>query len=726
MSVFGSQLGLFQVAETDNTPIYKWVKFVKCDADITPELYQYVKSLFEQNVLVLDLETYGRDYPESGSLKKTDNLPSKVIKLFAYELKDYALSPIYGDIRLFQIGSLTSNNVLVVDFHTKWDKLSDKYLQFLEYLKQETLKFAARKGTFIGHKIDFDLGFLRAKWGAKFWKAWDTMILSQLLYAGITTYRHSLKDCCDRELGVLVDKTEQSSDFSLELRNSQVNYAAKDIAYTKDLFLKLVREIKKAGLEKVATIEAEFTPAVVEMNYWGMPVNLEELDKQIKWYQNALMAFDTEFQKMYPGQNIKSSKQVAGIVGSLEDDAKFELEDQTDVSEVKKGSSKSDLALLGDHRVVQIVTDYRKVTKFLEYALQVKQEIIWIDGVPRVSGQIGQLTRKGQGRTRSGNANAPIKCQGVNLQNAASDKSVNSRLGTLGCPRIRDIFRAPDGFKIVDMDLPAAHLAIATYMAGEKDVPDGIDRHAITMKCVFDEIDSYKQYKHLSVQEISDINNDKNHELNKEFKKIRNLCKVVVYSGLNYGSAPTLQTSFKVQTNEEVPINVCEVMVSAFPKVLPEIAALRESAWKQANSSQTEIDGKYYGVFQDDYGIYSTPGYRRRIYSECKTSPDGKRVYVPKGDIANCWLATESSSVKMGIAKIYQEGVFTGKFDLRLSAIVHDEVILYCAEPQALDVALLTRDSMREGLEYFTGNGKIPYPDMMKDPEHLITDGWEH
>lgn len=724
MSVFGSQLGLFQVAETDNTPIYKWVKFIKCDADITPELYQYIESLFKQNVLVLDLETYGKDYPENSSLKKTEK---------AYELKDYALSPIYGDIRLFQIGSLTSNNVLVVDFHTKWDKLSDKYSKFLEYFKQQTLDFAARKGTFIGHNIGFDLAFLRAKWGAKFWKAWDTMILSQLLYAGITTYRHGLKDCCERELGLPVDKTEQSSDFSLELRNSQVNYAANDIVYTKDLFLNLVQQIKKAGLEKVATIEAEFTPALVEINYWGMPVNLEELDTQIKWYQKTLMDFDAEFQKLYPGQNIKSSKQVAGIVGGLEDDTEFELElEQTDndseqaSEQVKKSSSKADLALLIDRRVVQIVTDYRKVTKFLEYALQVKQEIVWVAGVPRVSGQIGQLTRKGQGRTRSGNANAPIKCQGVNLQNAASDKSVNSRLAALGCPRIRDIFRAPDGFKIVDMDLPAAHLAIATYMAGEKDVPDGIDRHAITMKCVFDEIKGYKQYKHLSVQDISDINNDKNHELNKPFKKIRNLCKNVVYSGLNYGSAPTLQTTIKVQTNEEVPINVCEVMVSAFPKVLPEIAALRESVWKQANSSQTEIDGKYYGVFQDDYGIYSTPGYRRRIYSECKTSPDGKRVYVPKGDIANCWLATESSSVKMGIAKIYQEGVFTGKFDLRLSAIVHDEVVLYCAEPQALDVALLTRDCMREGLEYFTGNGKIPYPDMMKDPKYLITDGWEH
>lgn len=719
--IIGNQLGLFHAIETDQTPVYDWVKYVKSDDDITDGLYKYIDYLFSQKLLVLDLETYGKDYPENGSYK-TD-------KKEKWKLKDYALSPIYGDIRLFQLGTLNNSQVLVIDFHTKWDKLSSKYINFIEYVKQKALEFSNNKGTFIGHNIGFDLGFLRAKWGIKVWKAWDTMIMSQLLYAGILSYRHGLKDCCQRELNLVIDKTEQSSDFSLELRNSQINYAANDIVYTKDLFIELVQKIKKAELQKVAEIEAQFTPVLVEMNYWGMPVNLEELDRQIKWYQNQLSEFDAEFQKMYPGQNIKSSEKVGEITSALyeDEDDEFCLENPMEGEvKIKKGSSKSELALLGDHRVVQIVTDYRKVTKFLEYAQQVKQEIVWIEGVPRVSGQIGQLTRKGQGRTRSGNKNAPVKCQGVNLQNAAGDKSLNERLIALGCPRIRDIFRVPEGFKMVDMDLPAAHLAIATYMAGEKDVPKGVDRHAITMKCVFDEISSYEQYKHLSVLDISEINNDKNHKLHKSFKKIRTLCKSVVYSGLNYGSAPTLQTTIKVETKEEIPLDVCEVMVNAFPKVLPDIAALRETLWKKANNSKIEIDGKHYGIFQDDYGTYSTPGYRRRIYSACKTNSNGSKIYVPKGDIANCWLATESSSVKMSIAKIYQQGVLTGKYDLRLSSICHDEVILYCKESDAIEVALLTRDSMREGLEYFTGNGKIPYPDMMKEPELLITDAWEH
>lgn len=773
MSVLsGTQLNLFScinsdkgIAQVDNQePIAEYVWFISQDSDITPELYQYVNELFVYNLLILDLETYGYKIPENGEYKKKlINPKQKQKKGTTTGLQEMALSPIYGDIRLLQLATLCSEKVLVIDFKTIWDRpqLSDNYNKFIDYLIEKLREFAKRKGVLVGHNIGFDLGFLRAKYGIKFWKAYDTMIMSQLLSAGILTHKHGLKDCCSRYLGITVDKTEQSADNSLPLRNAQINYAASDIANTGELFLVLRNEIKIAGLEAVTEIEAKFTPALVEINYWGMPVDLVELDRQIKWYYKKLNELDKEFQRMYPFMNIKSSKQIGAILAildkkdaDLDESNDKEIDDEKEIFDAIKivksqGSSKADLALLEDLRVVQIVIDYRKVTKFLEYCLQVKQEIVIIEGIPRVSGSIGQLTNKGQGRTRSGNKNAPVKCQGVNIQNCAAKKSLNKRLEKAGCPIVRHIFNAKQAkppsnfeihflvinqlyavnwlldFRIVDVDFPAAHLAIATYMFGEKDVEEGIDRHAITMKCVYDEIDSYKKYRYLSIREISKINQNKKHELNPEFTKTRNLCKLVVYSGLNYGSAPTLQTTIKVETKEEVPLTVCEVMVSTFPKVLPDIAAGRETLWKKANENKICVDGYWYGTFQDDYGTYSTPGYRRRIYSRCKVNKYNQH-YVPKGDIANCWLATESSSVKWGIATIYQEGVFTDKFDLRLSSICHDEVVLFCRKFQDIEVATLTQDAMRQGLEKFTGNGKIPYPDMMVNPRKLISAGWEH
>lgn len=781
----------------DQEPIADYIWFVSQDADITPELYNYCDKLFTSNLLVLDLETYGVEMPENGEYKRKQTNAQSYKKGKTSGLQELALSPIYGDIRLLQLASLSSDKVLVVDFKTKWDRpqLSIKYKEFIDYLIEKIRDFAKRKGVFIGHNIGFDLGFLRAKYEIKTWKAYDTMIMSQLLSAGILTHKHGLKDCCYRYLGIDVDKTEQLADNSLPLRNAQINYAASDIVNTGDLFLRLRQEIKLARLEAVTEIEAQFTPALVEINYWGMPVDLAELNRQINWYNRKLMELDQEFQQIHPGLNIRSSQQIAGIIALLnkrdaeQDDEIGEQVDsiETDVfnaiQTVKaKGSSKSDLALLNDHRVVQLVVDFRTVSIYLNYCQQVKQEIVWIEGVPRVSGSIRQLTRKGQGRTCSGNKNAPVKCQGSNLQNPPNSAKAPKRLKKAGCPNLRDIFKAPHALEIpkshvflfnfyylhraeitflylftnlrtIDQDLPAAHLAIATYMSGETAIEDAardkIDLHAITMKNVFDVVEDYKEFRHLSVKEITAINKNKSHELFPRFNTIRSVCKNVVYGSLNRQSAPTLQNTVKVQQNIEIPLSICEGMINAFPKVFPKIAQLLDDLWKKANSDERKMflwgqDGRLihykdherlginddqinhiYGVFLDSDATFNTVGYHRRVFSYCKTNSYGRK-YVPTSDVANCWLATESSIMKHAIARIYQRAVLERNLDLRLGLICHDEIVATCPEWQSVDCSRIVKKEMLAAMEHFTGNGKIPYPEMKKPAFYLVMDGWDH
>ncbi|QBQ73099.1 DNA polymerase A [Nodularia phage vB_NspS-kac65v151] len=772
----GTQLDMFSSIGAENgisivenqEPLAPWVKFVGCDADITDEIYQFVNECFSSNLVVLDLETYGVIAPENGAYKKKTTNTRSWKKGTTNGLQDMALSPYYGDIRLFQISAVHQKDVLVVDLKTKWDKplLSEKYKAFIEYLKFKTIEFAKAKKAFIGHNIGFDLLFLRVHWGVKMWISYDTMILSQLLTAGILTYRHGLKDCCERYLKIKdVDKTEQSSDFSLPLRNAQINYAALDISYTKRLFTHLAKEIKLAGLQTVAKIESEFTPALVEINHWGLPVDLVELERQIKWYQAKLLDIEMEFVKMHPGCNIKSSQQIAGIVQKInqqieankrssgvdaddddEDMDDLEIEQETHEvidSVVKYGSSKSDLALLGDHRVVQLVVDFRTIAIYMNYCKQVRQEIIWVEGIPRISGGVRQLTRKGQGRTCSGNKRNPVKCQAANLQNPPSENKMPDSLVKMGCPIVRHIFKSPAGFNTIDQDLPAAHLAIAKFYSGEyasktmKYIEEnGLDNHAITMKSVFAVVEEYKQYRHLSVEDISNINGGHFEKVTcldietakhyqKIFKPIRASCKNVVYSGLNCGSAPTLQNTIKTGQKRDVPLEICEAMVNAFPDVFPEIAKLRTSLWKQGNNKKIQIDGHWYGVLQTDFCPNKTEGYMRRSYVFCKNSGDG-RPYMPQGAIANVWLKTESDIMKSGIAKVYQEAVFTDKYDLRLGLICHDEIVATCTQQQALDCAEIVKNSMLAAMKRFTGNGVMVYEDMEKSAESLIMGGWDH
>jgi ribonuclease D len=770
LSSLGAVNGIAQIEQQE--PIADYVWFVSSDVDVTPGLYQYVDSLFNQMLLLLDLETYGMEMPENGAYKKKPTNARAYKKGKTSGLQEMALSPIYGDIRLLQLAGLSSTKVLVVDFKTTWERshLSSKYLEFIGYLIEKIRAFAAKKGIFIGHNIGFDLGFLRAKYGVKCWKAYDTMIISQLLSAGILTHRHGLKDCCERYLGIVVDKTEQSADNSLPLRNAQINYAASDILNTGALFNILIGEIVKAGLEVVTEIEADFTPALVEINYWGMPVDLVELDRQIKWYFAKLMEIDLEFQQIHPGLNIRSSQQIAGIIALLnkkDEEQDEEIEEQVDNVETEvfeaieivkaQGSSKSDLALLNDHRVVQLVVDFRTVSIYLNYCQQVKQEIVWIEGVPRVSGSIRQLTRKGQGRTCSGNKKAPVKCQGSNLQNPPNSAKAPKRLKKAGCPNLRDIFHAPYAFTIpkspvftftfyylrdaellclylnsmrtIDHDLPAAHLAIAVYMSGETVIEEAarnnIDLHAITMKNVFDVVEDYKEYRHFDVRQITDINRNKKHELCSRFSTIRSVCKNVIYGSLNRQSAPTLQNTVKVQQLIEIPLHICEGMIDAFPKVFPKIAGILDSIWKKANSRQVEIDGHTYGIFYDDDGTYRTEGYRRRIHSFCKTNNYGRK-YTPLADGANVWLGTESSIMKVGFAKTYQEAIFIRSLDLRLGLICHDEIVATAWHHQSYECAKIISKAMLDAMEHFTGNGKVPYPEMRKPAYHLIMDGWDH
>lgn len=788
----GTQLDFFSIGASEGLavienqePLHPWLVFVSSDNDIDKG-YKCLERVFQDKYVVLDLETYGETLPDVALSKKHSTRSYKKGETNA--LQNMALSAYYGNIRLMQLQGMTQDEVLVIDFKTKWDKpnLSPQYIEFISSVIEKIHEFAKRKGVFIGHNIGFDLLFMRNHYGVKCWAAYDTMIMSQLLTAGILTYRHSLADCVKRNLGIdNVDKSEQKSDFSLPLRNRQINYGGMDIVYTRKLFQNLAAKIKEAGLQMAAKIEAEFTPALVEINHWGLPVDLVELERQIKWYYAKLMNIEMEFLAMYPGGNIRSSQQIAGIVtllNKLIEESKKQADDDSDddidesaseqetvivtllnklidasqaqadaarndgmdesiiehaiasdivaVIQTKYGSSKSDLALLGDHRVVQLVTDYRTVLIYLNYCKQVKQELICVEGIWRVSGSVRQLTRKGQGRTCSGSKRNPLKCQGVNLQNPPNAGKMPKRLKSQGCPIVRDIFKPPTkDWKFINQDLPAAHLAIATFLAGETATEEAarnnLDLHAITMFSVFQTVDEYKIYRHMTVEEISKVNKDETHSLNAVFKPIRASCKNIIYGGLNNQSAPTLQNTIKTGQNKEVPIEICEAMVNAFKDIFPKIANEREVIWKASTRNQKCIDGNSYGIISTDYCTNKVEGFSRYAYSFCKKAMDG-RPYVGRGEIALIWLIYESEIMKSGIASIYQKTAFAGQYDLRLSLICHDEILAYVPENQSKECAEIVKQSMLFAMNRFTGEGKVAYPEMEKPSEKLIMDGWDH
>ena len=137
------------------------------------------------------------------------------------------------------------------------------------------------EATVIAHNALFDLGFLSTL-GFEPGKVVDTMILSQVLHAGAKVgplkrgqTSHSLGSVVERELGLELDKTHQSSDWNDALTPEMIEYAAKDAEVLLPLYEDLKAKIGEAGLTYVAEIEHRALPAVVWMSSAGIPIDAD-------------------------------------------------------------------------------------------------------------------------------------------------------------------------------------------------------------------------------------------------------------------------------------------------------------------------------------------------------------------------------------------------------------------------------------------------------------------
>lgn len=143
----------------------------------------------------------------------------------------------------------------------------------------------------IGHNLVFDLSFLwsvgiRLKNGKHLF---DTMIAGQLLEAGLGPFikgHFSLEEMLQRYLRTSLDKTEQTSDWSGTLRDSQIIYAAKDALTLLDFHKRLLFDIQNAELTRTMKLEMRCLPGMVWLNVSGMPVDKE------KWNALAIKSAD--------------------------------------------------------------------------------------------------------------------------------------------------------------------------------------------------------------------------------------------------------------------------------------------------------------------------------------------------------------------------------------------------------------------------------------------------
>jgi DNA polymerase I len=186
------------------------------------------------------------------------------------DIETTALSPRDGGMRLLQLA--TPEETFVVDAF-EVDDLSP----LAEVLEGGTVK--------VGHNLKFDYQFLHATYGISLSPLFDTMLAAQVLDGGNYAASYSLEAVVERYLDESLDKSEQRSNWSGELSEAQLEYAAQDARVLLSLRDRLAALLEEEGLGRISRIEFEAVAAIAEMELAGVKLDVarwKELEATVR------------------------------------------------------------------------------------------------------------------------------------------------------------------------------------------------------------------------------------------------------------------------------------------------------------------------------------------------------------------------------------------------------------------------------------------------------------
>jgi DNA polymerase I len=211
------------------------------------------------------------------------------------------LQPFTTKIRLIQIAiSDLSYPVLILDLF----KMQDVFCILKELFVSPAVK--------VFHNASFDLLMLKTHNIPITGNIFDTMIAAQVVECGVRTKGFKLKQVVKKYLNQDMSKEEQVSDWTKEdLTPNQLNYAAKDARVLIELREILKKEIIKEKLVRIAALEFNCIPAVVEMEYNGVYLNTEKWDVLTRKYEEEMLIHQKQLLDFLgEGVNINSWEQL--------------------------------------------------------------------------------------------------------------------------------------------------------------------------------------------------------------------------------------------------------------------------------------------------------------------------------------------------------------------------------------------------------------------------------
>ena len=638
---------------------------------VDPNDHSLIDRIFSEPYIVLDIETMS---PFEG---KPGNIP---------------LNPRQGVIRLIQVRSAQSNYIF--DLGGRYDnrvKLLEQHKHFFEKLRQ--FGCDTKRGI-IGHNLQFDLRFLR--WQHDFkpsCRVMCTMIGARVFYgdfgASCTSKQdsvlgggYSLKNLSSVLLGVSVDKTEQTSDWGETLTESQLTYAAKDCEYTEQLYFKLKDMYRtdsvfgdpdgSYGLSSAWRLESSVIPAVIEIEYNGLPCNRELLQQRITEVEEIFDNLSSEWEKLSRENNETYSPFKLGEVSTAPTCPSSYAQTQKVLAFLKHKYPKLKLKKLDKEVIAKHCFDYPEF-ELISKLRAIKSLLDNLHGFYVSSEQDGYVhtmyrTLTGVGRFSSGASS--ISAAYPNLQSISAKK--NPVLAEYGLTSVRDVIQPKPGYGMAVIDLSSAHGRIAAGLANDEagiasSNDPTIDNHSRIAAYVAKE-----QGLNWDGDYIAKARKQKDNPDAAKADHLRSTAKNTYYGWLNGAGADTIQNQIAANMGKAPSLTVCKQALDGCRQLFNRIEGYRNDLIDRLNSN-------YFGFGRDRHNRVRNfsvlrPGDGTQLVYELSIDKRGNLSVPYTRAVAATWQRIEATAVKDGLLQVHRLISQHPEWELKIINVVHDEI----------------------------------------------------
>jgi hypothetical protein len=425
-----------------------------------------------------------------------------------------------------------------------------------------------------GHNFSFDCRFLRATFDTKIRNIGCSLIAAKCLlgdYGAAKIISYSLKSVVENFLGATLDKTEQKSDWSQPLTNSQLQYAANDAYYTYLVYQQLGQLLVKPSIlglnipdnicAEMYNLESTFLNVQQSIEETGYQIDQAAVDKCIAERTTKLVVLLAEWDNLMPGV---TPNQVQVICRTLS--ARYD----TDINSVSRKA------------IYTIDIPEIKIRKQIDAINRDLDLLNTINGESSVKPVITSLT--GTGRTSVGNRKVNKKFLALHGIAARTNPAI---------PKDWNFTSVRSCFKVGQIiDLPASHAHISANLSGDKAALAALSDESIDNHCVVA----------VSVAKAIGLDTDlytadyiKSNKKSGICKQLRDTAKNTFYGWLNGAGIQTVKLQIQANLGLSVTSDAAAIALNGLKNLFNGITEYSQAQIQELRENISIVNGQLVG-----------------------------------------------------------------------------------------------------------------------------------